>query len=100
MSAHIPAIPDRLDCAEAQFPLGFYFFGPTLCRWRSLLTGSKCGNDKIEIGDIWISLELKLDTAGLIENPAGLFLDPLFPLPLLGCRRLLNSSSSLQIPLL
>lgn len=76
VSANTPGVSDRLCCTVVQFPLGFYSFGPTLCRWRAPLTGSKCGNDKIEIQNIWISLELKLDTIGLIENPAGFFPDP------------------------
>lgn len=82
-----------------QFPLRSDLSGPTACGWCALLPGSKRGNDKIEIGDIRISLELKLDTIGLIENPAGPSPDPLSLLSLPRGRCLRNRPSSLQIPL-
>lgn len=100
VSANIPGVSDQLCCPVVQFPLGFCFFGPTLCRWRALLAGSKCGNDKIEIQDVWISLELQLDTPGLTENPAGLFHDPLSLQPPQHGRRLLRPPSPLHNPLL
>lgn len=33
VSTNIPGGSDWLCCTVVQFPLGFYFFGPTLCRW-------------------------------------------------------------------